>query len=161
MDNVLNLKATTLQNAVNTVFTTMIFMDTDLYAQVEENLDEKSCTMGTISFVGKVDGSLTIRCSMECAKAITMNLLGLDDESEMEPSDVPDAIGEVANMIMGMVKSELYDQVEELSVSAPSVFDGKMMTNKLRSGEVQLSITLGIDDIYCFEVHIVYAMGKE
>ncbi len=146
----------TLRDATKEIFSTMIFMNVDPMAQVEENLSEESCIIGTIAFMGKYDGFLTIRCSQACAKAITMNLLALDDESEMEPSDIPDAIGEVANMVMGSVKSKLYDVVGELSVATPSVFSGRMMTPELRAGDVKLSTTVGIDEMYCFEVHFIY-----
>lgn len=161
MTDIPNFSAATLREAISTVFSTMVFMNTDHLAELEENLAEESCIMGSISFIGLFEGSLTVRCSMACAKDITMNLLAFDDESEMEPSDIPDAIGEVANMTMGTVKTLLYDDVGELNVSSPSVFSGKMLNNELRAGQVKLSTTVGVDDTYCLEVHMLYKNGKK
>lgn len=151
----------TLRDAVSKVFSTMVFMSTNPAASITENLSAETCIMGNIAFLGLFEGALTVRCSMACAKEITMNLLAFDDDSEMEPSDIPDAIGEVANMIMGTVKTLLYDQVGELTVSSPSVFSGMMLNNEMRAGQVRISASIGVDSTYCLEVNMIYKNGKQ
>lgn len=146
----------TLREAVSEVFNTMVFMEISPGATMEEELQEKPCVLSSISFMGLFDGSLSICCSMECAKEITMNLLAFEDEDEMQPSDIPDAIGEVANMTMGSLKTKLYDRLGEISVSVPTVVTGASMANQLRAGEVKLSATVCLADQYCLQVNLVY-----
>lgn len=149
----------TLRDAVAEVFSTMIFMEINA-GPIEEDLDGVSCIMGTISFTGIFNGSLSIYCSLPCAKEITMNLLAFEDEDEMEESDIPDAVGEVSNMVMGSLKTRLYDRLGEISVSVPTVVTGASMKNQLRAGEVKLSAAVGISEQYCMTVNLVYQAGE-
>jgi len=149
-----------LREAITEVFNTMIFMDVNPQAEMKEYLADDPCIMGSITFTGKFEGALTIRCSTSCAKAITMNLLAMEDEEEIQPFDIPDAIGEVGNMTMGMLKSRLYDQLGEISISVPTVVSGTSLTNELRAGEVKLSTTVGVGDQYCLEVNLIYMDPK-
>jgi chemotaxis protein CheX len=151
----------TLREAAKEVFSTMVFMNIEPIAQIEENFSQEGCIIGTVAFSGKLEGALTILCGQACAKAITMNLLALDSEDQISPSDIADAIGEVSNMVMGSVKSRIYEHAGELSVSVPAVFSGKMMTPELRAGQVKISTTVALDDTYCLEVHFVYMDGVQ
>ena len=149
----------TLREAISEVFSTMVFMDITP-GPIEEELDGPSCMMGTISFTGIFNGALSICCSTPCAKEITMNLLAFEDEDEMQESDIPDAVGEVSNMVMGTLKTKLYDQLGEIAVSVPTVVSGASMKNQLRAGEVKLSAAVGIADQYCMHVNLVYQVGE-
>lgn len=150
----------TLRDAVSQVFTTMIFMAIDPTAPIDEEVQEEAGVIASVSFMGKFEGSIYLRCSLKCAKAITINLLGLDEEDEIEESDMADAMGEVANMTFGSMKSLAYEQVGELIASTPSVYTGKRMEQHLRAGETRLSTTVGVDDAYCLEIHMIYMDEK-
>ncbi len=150
----------TLREAISQVFTSMVFMAIDPTASIDETIDHETSVFASVSFMGKYEGSLTVRGSIDCAKAITSNLLALEENDPIEQSDIADAMGEIANMIMGSVKSLDYGTVGELAVSAPTVFSGHEMIHHLRAGEACLSTTVAVDDIYCLEVHLVYLNGK-
>ncbi|MBN2686171.1 MAG: chemotaxis protein CheX [Pontiellaceae bacterium] len=150
----------TLREAISQVFTSMVFMAIDPTAPIDERIDHEKSVFASVSFMGKYDGSLTVRGSIDCAKAITANLLAFEEDDPIEQSDIADAMGEIANMIMGSIKSLAYDTVGELVVSAPTVFSGQEMIHHLRAGEACLSTTVGVDDIYCLEVHLVNLDGK-
>ncbi|MBN2163959.1 MAG: chemotaxis protein CheX [Pontiellaceae bacterium] len=161
MSTTLNVfTADVLREAVNQVFTSMIFMSVDPTAPINEPVTQQTSVMASVSFMGNFEGSLTLRCSMACAKAVTANLLGFEEDEPIEQSDIADAMGEVSNMVLGSVKSATYDKVGELIASAPTVFSGDHMEHHLRAGEVRLSTTVGVDDTYCMEVHVVYIDGK-
>ncbi len=151
-----------LREAITEVFNTMVFMEINSSGPIEEDLGDQPCILGSVSFRGLFDGSLSISCSAACAKEITMNLLAFEDEDEMEPSDIPDAIGEVANMTMGTLKTMLYDRLGEITVSVPTVVSGCSMCNALRAGEVKLSATVAVADQYCVQLNLVhmYSGGK-
>ena len=150
-----------LRTALDQVFTSMIFMSVDPKAPIDESINDQASVMASVSFMGNFDGSLTLRCSLDCAKAIAVNLLAMEEDEPVEQTDIADAMGEVANMTLGSVKSATYSIVGELTASAPSVFSGTHMEHHLRAGEVRLSTTVGVDDLYCMEVHVVYMDGKK
>ena len=153
---------TVLRDAIAEVFNSMVFMEVSPECELVEHMDtDEESIMGTITFTGVFEGALSIRCGMECAKEITMNLLAFEDEDEMEESDIPDAIGEVSNMTMGTIKSMLYEQVGEISVSVPTVVSGSTMVNRLRAGEVKLAATVAISGQYCIQADLLYLFTGE
>lgn len=161
MDNTPTIcDVSTLREAISQVFTSMVFMAIDPIAPINETISKETCVCASVSFMGKFEGSLTVRGSIACAKAITINLLAFEEDDPIEQSDIADAMGEISNMIMGSIKSLAYDTVGELAVSAPTIFSGQEMVHHLRAGEACVSTTVGVDDQYCLEVHLVYINGK-
>jgi chemotaxis protein CheX len=67
---------------------------------------------------GEWQGAVLVQCSVGAASAITRLLLRTDD---VEPADVRDALGEVANMIGGNVKALLPGPSR---LSLPAVVEG-------------------------------------
>jgi chemotaxis protein CheX len=148
--------ARVLKEAVSEVFETMFFMDVVPLKETNENLNIAPCIMSSISFTGNYHGSMTIVCSHTCAKSIAMNVLAMEDEDEMEPSDIPDAMGEVANMTMGSTKSRLYEKMGELAVGVPMVISGEKLVNQLRENDYMDEVLVLIDGLYTMKLTLVY-----
>jgi chemotaxis protein CheX len=61
---------------------------------------------GSVSITGSWSGHVVVEVSLEAARRIAAELLGLA-EDELEDSDVADAVGELANVVGGNIKSLL------------------------------------------------------
>ena len=85
----------------------------------------------------------------------------------MEPDDpiteeeISDAMGEVANMVMGSVKSRIQDQIGTLDVSIPSVVSGRMLENSLGDNTVKVSAKFSIEEKYVIEFSLLYKSSRE
>lgn len=76
---------------------------------------------GVIGLSGKIKGMLVLSLSREAALSAAEALLG--ERPEEIDADVADIVGELANVIAGVVKGELADL--ELCLGLPTVITGK------------------------------------
>ena len=134
-----------LLESAKEVFETMIFMT------VDENIDEQTidgdCLLGSITFTGNIEGCLAICYPMDNARNIAANMLGLDVDDDIPEDDVRDAIGEIANMVMGSIKARLIQQgVGNLEVSIPCVVTGTKLTSSLGDNARKINEIIIIDD---------------
>lgn len=67
---------------------------------------------------------------------LTKALLGMDVEEEVEPSDVPDSIGEIVNMIAGGLKSQLDGTIHGIQLGLPIFVDGHIEIGESLCSEV-------------------------
>ena len=126
-----------LLDGAKEVFETMIFMD------LEQCIDDSveltgDCLLGSITFKGNLEGCLSICCSRAGAKVIAANMLGMDPNEDVADDDICDAMGEVANMVMGGVKSRIQDSVGTIEVSIPSVIGGRQLENSMGEGATKI-----------------------
>lgn len=136
------------------VFETMVFMDLAESTEPDQNV-EGQVLLGSITFKGSLEGCLAICCSMSCAQAIAINMLGIDTTEQLTEEDTCDAIGEIANMIMGSVKSRLLEKVGNLEVSIPSVASGRHIKSNLGEGAEKISVKVNIEDEYVAELSLL------
>jgi chemotaxis protein CheX len=105
------------------IFSTMVMM---AVAVDEENVSDSGELTGTITglvgLAGTHKGVLAIHIPHPVAMAITSNFLGLDI-SEIN-ADVEDAVGELANMLGGNVKTILTANGRDIDLSLPSTISG-------------------------------------
>ncbi|KJR96295.1 MAG: hypothetical protein VR65_28455 [Desulfobulbaceae bacterium BRH_c16a] len=106
------------------IFSTMVMMEV---TAEEETMTEKSplndSISGIIGLAGTHKGVLAIHLPHRVAMAITSSFLGMDvDEIN---SDVEDAVGELANMLGGNVKSILSEKGRDISLSMPTTISGR------------------------------------
>ncbi len=137
------------------VFETMVFMDLAEATEPDQNV-EGWALLGSITFKGSLEGCLAICCSIPCAQAIAKNMLGIDTTEQLTEEDTCDAIGEIANMVMGSVKSRLLETVGNLEVSIPSVVSGRELENNLGDGRDEISIRVNLEDEYTAELSLLY-----
>lgn len=124
-----------VRQATREVFDTMLAMPLeDLEPRQERG--EPAPINGVIALVG-IGGDWTgtgrICCSAELSCRLAGAMLGMEYTAVDE--DVLDAIAEVANMIIGNVKTTLEDELGPLGLSVPTVVFGR--NYHARSGRIQ------------------------
>lgn len=111
--------------AVTEVFDTMMSMKASEVAV--ESINRTNGTghiAGSVGFIGRLSGVVYIHVSETFARTITGLLLGLS-EAEIDGQEmVNDAMGEIANMIVGHMKSRLADRGMSCVLTIPSVVRG-------------------------------------
>ncbi|MHC4423137.1 MAG: chemotaxis protein CheX [Planctomycetota bacterium] len=142
------------------VFETMIFMDIDETCEPEQEI-EGSTLLGSITFKGNIEGCLAICCGMPCAKAIAANMLGMDSAEEVGEEEVCDAIGEVANMVMGSVKARLQESAGNVEVSIPTVVSGHGLQNSLGDKACKVLVKASFDNEYIAELSVLYREASD
>jgi len=147
---------TVLQSAVSEVFETMVFMEVEPKEVSEPFLAGDPWVMSSVAFRGNFDGVLTLVCSRDCARTVAMNMLALDDLNELDESDVADTLGEITNMTMGTLKSNLYDVVGELAVSVPMVVSGTNVTSQLGEADRKICARVRIGREFDLDMTLIY-----
>ncbi len=148
-----------LLESAKEVFETMIFMT------VEQCPDcitvEGETLLGSITFTGSIEGCMAISCDLACAKTIAANMLAMEDEDDISEDEIRDAIGEIANMVMGSIKASLLKQkVGNLNVSIPCVVSGRELSSSLGDQAQEVTIPVYIDDSVA-EITLQYRIVQE
>ncbi len=106
------------------IFSTMVMMDItasgDSLATLGPLTDSIS---GVVGLAGTHKGVLAIHIPSKVAIAITSSFIGMDVEEINE--DVEDAVGELANMLGGNVKSILSEKGKDINLSLPTTIVGE------------------------------------
>lgn len=109
--------------ATNEIFSTMVMMEVAVEGEITDSMSPlKDSITGVIGLAGTHKGVLAIHFPHSVAMAITGSFLGMDVEELNE--DVEDAVGELANMLGGNVKSILSEKGRDIELSLPSVISG-------------------------------------
>jgi len=141
------------------VFETMVFMA--LEESGPEDADLSNVTLlGSITFKGDMEGCLGVCCDEACARTIAANMLGMDGD-EVSEEDVSDAIGEIANMVMGTVKSRIQDEVGTIEVSIPSVVQGRELKKTHGEGTEMVKAKMNIEEEYSAEFSLLFRLRRE
>jgi chemotaxis protein CheX len=114
--------------AAQEVFTTMLGLD---IAPGEAYVEEGSAIEGVLALIGIAGpwvGTGVLTCSQTLACRLASSMLMAEYESV--DSDVLDAIAEIANMIIGNLKTALEEHVGTLGLSVPAVLFGKNFSMK-------------------------------
>ena len=116
-----------ITDATTEIFETMIMMEITPGAPLAQKVTTFHHTVsGMVGMAGTFKGLLAIHTPNEVAKAITSNFLGLDVESIDD--DVKDAIGELANMLAGNIKTAIDGSGKDVTLSIPSAVHGDEYT---------------------------------
>jgi chemotaxis protein CheX len=151
-----------LQNCTQEVFETMIFMDmSDTCDPEREVTFGDNSYLSTITFKGNIEGCLSISCTDICARLITSNMLGIENESEIAEEEINDAFGEVANMIMGSLKAAVQNLPFEISLSIPTVVKGLMLEQFLSDVTGKASLNTWLEDIHPMKIHFEFRIAPE
>lgn len=106
------------------IFSTMVMMEVTVSSEgVGEDHVHSESISGIIGLAGTHKGVLAIHMPNTVAMAITGNFLGMEVTEVGE--DVEDAIGELANMLGGNVKTILSEKGRDIELSMPSTISGK------------------------------------
>ncbi len=92
----------------------------------DENLAQKPQVVGTVGFLGDINGLIYLYFDAEFAKGCTGHLLGMSAAEVTEAGDevINDAIGEITNMTVGSFKNGLCDQGYPCKLTIPSILRG-------------------------------------
>ncbi len=136
------------------VFETMVFMSLE---ETEEAFDPAEITLlGNITFMGGIEGSLCICCGMKCSQTIAANMLCMDDPEEVADEDISDAFGEVANMVLGSIKTRLQDDVSDMHISIPSVIQGRELATRPNDGMVTVPVIVKLAEEHLISFTLIY-----
>jgi chemotaxis protein CheX len=82
--------------------------------------------VGTVGFIGEVNGLMYIYLPLPFARLCTRNLLGMTERELDDSGDdtINDAIGELTNMTVGSFKSGLCDAGYSCMLTMPSILRG-------------------------------------
>ena len=153
----------TVLEAAKEVFETMIFMEIEP-AELDPNAECDDMLMGSITFRGSLDGCLVVSLCRPCAEVVARNMLAMEPDSPISNEEVCDAVGEVANMVMGSIKSRILDTFPEIEVSIPSVITGRELTGPMIEGAEKTHVPVCIDVDYMAEftfLHRINASGRK
>ena len=83
--------------------------------------------VGTVGFLGDINGLIYLYFDGAFAKGCTGHLLGMSDSEVDEAGDevINDAIGEITNMTVGSFKNGLSDQGYPCKLTIPSILRGR------------------------------------
>lgn len=146
-----DLSSDVLNMAARDVFETMIFMDLQPITDSKRQWSGETL-LGSITFNGAAEGCFGFACQQEGATAITQSMLGLGPEDPLSDDDVRDAIGEVANMVMGNLKTLIADVLGDLQISVPTVVRGEHVEHGLGEGAQKLYVNVTLSDQYPAEL---------
>lgn len=106
------------------IFSSMVMMEISVSGEyMIESVPLTESITGVIGLAGTHKGVLAIHIPNKVAMAITSSFLGMDVDEINE--DVEDAVGELANMLGGNVKSILSENGRDINLSLPSTITGQ------------------------------------
>jgi chemotaxis protein CheX len=112
-----------LISSTQEVFETMVFQPIVSKTPVEgDTLRPPSNVVGTVAFAGDRCGIVAFYSTTDTARAITGAMLGI--ESAEVNGEVPDAIGEITNMIAGTFRTRMAATGSKWAISVPTVTIG-------------------------------------
>ena len=123
MEEYVNIREQIIDSTVE-IFTSMVMMEVSVSANQREDYGTLEETItGVIGLAGTHKGVMAVHIPHKVAFAITSNFLGIEINEINE--DVEDAIGEIANMLGGNIKSILSEKGRDIDLSLPSTVSGK------------------------------------
>ena len=110
--------------ATRDVFKTMVFHEVEASSPiVGDALRPGANVVGTVAFAGKTSGLVVFYSTLDGAHVITAAMLGIDPKSVN--GELPDAIGELTNMIAGSFRTRMaHLRGETWAISVPTVTIG-------------------------------------
>jgi chemotaxis protein CheX len=147
-------------DATQEVFTTMLGLEVQPGAAYLDRETPRPAdgVVALIGMAGEWTGTGSIGCSAEFACAICAHLLMT--ESKLVDDEVLDAVGEVANMVIGNFKNHIEEVVGPLGLSIPTVIFGRnFITRSLSPGEWMV-VPFAVAD-QTFEVRVCLAPVPE
>jgi chemotaxis protein CheX len=148
-----SLKDTVL-DAAKEVFESMVF--TSLEESCAAVSPSDTAFLASITFHGDIQGCLSVHCDPPCARSIAAGMLCAGTGEELGDGDIIDALGEVANMVMGGVKARIQDQIKNVEISIPSVIHGRELQSRPGEGTTRIGIPVTIGQQVPAQLSLLY-----
>ena len=113
---------TPLLSATEEVFGTMLAISLVREAPVESSTPVPANVVATVAFAGHRRGLVVFYSSMDAAREIAGAMLGIPPDTVN--GEVPDAIGEIANMVAGTFRNRLAAFEPASAIAVPTVTVG-------------------------------------
>lgn len=111
--------------SVGEVFGTMLNFSVQPLVPQQSLANGDAHVASSVGFIGRLTGVIYLYTTCSFARRITSGLLGLS-EAEIEGDEmVNDAMGELANMVVGHLKSRLSDRGIPCVLTIPSIVRGQ------------------------------------
>ena len=111
-------------SSVTELFSTMLGMNM-LPAPLEAGFaNGETHIAGAVGFVGRLSGVVYVFTTVSFARRITATFLGMAEAEVNEDEMINDAMGEMANMLVGHIKSRITDRGMPCVLTIPSVVRG-------------------------------------
>lgn len=121
-----------LMTSTEEVFETMVFKPLVRKPPVESEPDRKGANVvATVAFAGHRRGLVCIHSSIDAARNIAGAMLGMAEEEIT--GEIPDAMGEVANMVAGTFRNKLAAIEPASAIAVPTVTIGSDFSTKYLS----------------------------
>jgi len=119
-----------LGNGVTEFFTTMLSYKIEGGLATPDTQLPKDIlhVASAVGFVGELNGVVYIYCCSTFASEITARLLGVKENGVNGNEMVNDAMGELANMVVGQMKAKLQGQGTSCLLTVPSIVRGSNFT---------------------------------
>ena len=111
-------------SAVTAIFSTMLGMNMRPVPLESGFANGETHIAGAVGFVGRLSGVVYVFTTVSFARRITATLLGLEEAEIKEDEMINDAMGEMANMLVGHIKSRITDRGMPCVLTIPSVVRG-------------------------------------
>jgi chemotaxis protein CheX len=131
-----------LECAVKEVF--QIMLQSEL-TTIPKTIDEVAAgdTTAMVGLAGSLCGVLSIRLKEQTAESVAGRMLG--SVGAVSPSEVPDAIAEICNMVAGNFKSKITRLADSCMLSVPTVIRGEDYEMVTISDGEEISICVGYE----------------
>lgn len=128
----------------NEIFSTMLMVELEEGTPVYENKAVFTSNLTSmIGLGGGIKGMLAVHCPEIVAKNITSAFLGMEVEELDE--DVKDAIGEIANMVAGALKTSFQKCDIDIQLAIPTVVIGSSFKTSGFSGAYCISVPFSMN----------------
>ena len=112
--------------SVTELFSTMLDMEISLGdEETESGVIDADLIAGMLSFVGDVVGNFRVQVSVDFARMMTAQMLGMEIDEIEGQDEIKDVILEVCNIVGGNLKSGFNDAGLSCVISAPTIATGK------------------------------------
>ncbi len=109
---------------------------------------------GRVDFSGFLTGSLVMRVSTPGIQELAVNMLGLDDDTEISPAEQQDAFKEMLNVICGNALPAIAGNQVEFNIGPPEILSENDMPTMMSEADpvciVRLMLEEGFCDMYLF-----------
>jgi CheY-specific phosphatase CheX len=141
-------------DAAKEVFESMVF--TSLEASEAPAAPGNEAFLASITFKGGLEGCLSLHCDPPCAQRIAAGMLCTQET--LAEIEVIDALGEIANLVMGGVKTRLMHEIRDLQISIPSVIQGRQLRPHTTDGTTRLTVPVIIAPRFPAEFSLLYRL---
>ncbi len=148
MNDQINYLVGASKESVRNIYETMLSANVEFVSMANpEEVREKKldCIMALIGMDGDFKGSIGVVVSNSMAKEWVTLMLGLDDASE---SDISDVVGEMANMVAGGMKNTLESKIPNFNITCPTVIRGQFNFPKTPTQRVEILKFKATEEFY-------------